>query len=222
MHQEVDTGQTKVLGWHLEHLVDLAGFETRDDFLKHSLPWFHPGDWSKTVYTDLQILKQKVLDSINQQFPAGIRNGGIRVWQGPCANANLVLKDPKLLKHWQESAKQTVHVETELAGVYMAARHAGRQNYPVLAIRGLSDIVGLNAYTCMDEGCMQFRRRVCVHPTAVGIYRLHEELTKSEHIAFPPAHTINPNRAGVAPTIPASPVGIRSISSGQPATRYAI
>ena len=58
------------------------------------------------------------------------------------------------MERWQEFARQVIQVEMELSGVYEAARTAGRENYPVLAIRGLSDIVGFardgqwTAYAC--------------------------------------------------------------------------
>lgn len=65
------------------------------------------------------------------------------IYPGACANGNLLVKSPGLLRGWRESARQVISVETELAGVYEAARTAGRQDYPLLAIRGLSDVVGL-------------------------------------------------------------------------------
>jgi hypothetical protein len=66
----------------------------------------------------------------------------------------VLVKDAELLARWQDSARQVVHVETELSGVYEAARTLGRENYPILAVRGLSDIVGFTrdpewtAYAC--------------------------------------------------------------------------
>lgn len=85
---------------------------------------------------------RKVFDCLAMRFPGGRRKGGPLIWAGPCVNGNLVVKDPELLQEWQKYARQATHVETELAGVWNAARTAGSQNYRVLAIRGLSDIVG--------------------------------------------------------------------------------
>ena len=67
-----------------------------------------------------------------------------------------------LLEEWQSSERQIVEMETELAGVYEAARSAGRQNYPSLAICGLSDVVGLKrnphwtVYACQTAAALAF------------------------------------------------------------------
>jgi nucleoside phosphorylase len=60
---------------------------------------------------------------------------------GPVASGDLLVKDTQLLAGWQSSAHDVAAVEMELAGVCRAARRRDRQ-YPVLAIRGISDIVG--------------------------------------------------------------------------------
>jgi hypothetical protein len=54
-----------------------------------------------------------------------------------------VVKDTAVIKAWKLAARQITHVETELAGIYLAALTAGREDYRVLSVRGLSDIVGL-------------------------------------------------------------------------------
>lgn len=58
------------------------------------------------------------------------------------ASGNLLVKDPAKLKDWIEHARELAAVEMGLNGVYIAARRMERE-YPVLAIRGISDIVGL-------------------------------------------------------------------------------
>jgi len=143
MHAEVEKFlQTKIGGRNRDRLIDLAGFRTRDESLNHP-PVFLPGkDVPSSMYGEADF-QAKSVNAITRRFPGGTRIGGVRVWSGPCANGDLLVKDTALLATWQQSARQIVEVETELAGVYEAARNAGRQNYPVLAIRGLSDIVGL-------------------------------------------------------------------------------
>lgn len=54
-----------------------------------------------------------------------------------------LVKSPTLVQLWLQDARSTRAVEMELAGVYQAAHRIGHQ-YPVLAIRGISDIVGFN------------------------------------------------------------------------------
>lgn len=51
------------------------------------------------------------------------------------------MKDSELLQEWLKSARDLKAVEMELPGVYEAARHKDG-DIPVLAIRGISDIVG--------------------------------------------------------------------------------
>ena len=52
-----------------------------------------------------------------------------------------LVKSPTLVQLWLQDARSMRAVEMELAGVYQAARRVERL-YPVLAIRGISDIVG--------------------------------------------------------------------------------
>lgn len=59
----------------------------------------------------------------------------------PIASGNMLMKDSKLLQEWLKSARDLKAVEMELPGVYEAARHKDGDK-PVLAIRGISDIVG--------------------------------------------------------------------------------
>lgn len=59
----------------------------------------------------------------------------------PIASGNMLMKDSALLQEWLKSARDLKAVEMELPGVYEAARHKD-SDIPVLAIRGISDIVG--------------------------------------------------------------------------------
>jgi nucleoside phosphorylase len=59
----------------------------------------------------------------------------------PVASSDVLVKSATELQQWQESARSVAAVEMELGGVYEAARQAHKQ-YPVLAIRGISDVVG--------------------------------------------------------------------------------
>lgn len=55
------------------------------------------------------------------------------------ASSDRLIKDPELLKEWRNVLKAVAAVEMESAGVYIPCQ---RNNVPVLAIRGISDIVG--------------------------------------------------------------------------------
>ncbi|MGF6856311.1 hypothetical protein [Paraburkholderia sp. CI3] len=70
------------------------------------------------------------------------------------ASGNMLLKDPAVLERWlTDSARSIKAVEMELPGVYEAARRA-TGDIPVLAVRGISDVVGFRrdpswtAYAC--------------------------------------------------------------------------
>jgi hypothetical protein len=54
----------------------------------------------------------------------------------------LTIKNTELASEWQRSARHAAAVEMELGGVYLAARYGGDGSTRVLAIRGISDIVG--------------------------------------------------------------------------------
>jgi nucleoside phosphorylase len=70
------------------------------------------------------------------------------------ASGNVLMKDPAVLERWlTESARSIKTIEMELPGVYEAARSAAG-DIPVLAVRGISDVVGFRrdpswtAYAC--------------------------------------------------------------------------
>lgn len=58
---------------------------------------------------------------------------------GIIASSDTLVKDPKILFPWIQTARHLLAIEMESAGVFRAAR----DRCPMLAIRGISDIVGL-------------------------------------------------------------------------------
>jgi nucleoside phosphorylase len=58
---------------------------------------------------------------------------------GPIASSDRLVKDPALLIPWLTTARNLLAVEMESGGVYRAVR----DRCPMLAIRGISDLVGL-------------------------------------------------------------------------------
>ena len=60
---------------------------------------------------------------------------------GPIISSDNLIKDPELVTNWIKYGRDVLAVEMELAGVYVAARRLHRE-YPILAVRGISDIVG--------------------------------------------------------------------------------
>jgi len=98
--------------------------------------------------------RQKVKQSIEHHFPKSKPLRLPLVTTGTNASSDTLVKDSQLIKQWQEASRQIVAVEMELAGVYIAARRMSRE-YPVLAIRGISDIVGFRRHADWTEYACQ-------------------------------------------------------------------
>ena len=67
---------------------------------------------------------------------------------GVIASSDILVKDPKVVFPWIQTARHLLAVEMESGGVFRAAR--GR--CPMLAIRGISDVIGLKR----DDGWTKF------------------------------------------------------------------
>lgn len=155
MHGDVEGFlQTRAVGIDGNRLSELAGFNSDPAITNHPAV-YPPGIPENKRYYGPPAFRKNVKSTIQARFPDGKRDGGPVIRQGPSANGNVLVKSADLLKQWQQSARQVVDIEMELAGVYEAARTAGRRNYPVLCIRGLSDIVGFTrdrkwtGYACL-------------------------------------------------------------------------
>ena len=80
---------------------------------------------------------------------------------GHIASSNHLVKNPERLMQWLTTNRQILAVEMETAGVYEAAQTLKRQ-YPVIAIRGISDIVGLRRdqvwteYACQSAAAFTY------------------------------------------------------------------
>ena len=64
------------------------------------------------------------------------------VTTGEIASSDFLIKNTATIQKWQQSARHLAGVEMELAGVYEPARR-WNQEYPILSVRGISDVVGL-------------------------------------------------------------------------------
>jgi nucleoside phosphorylase len=87
--------------------------------------------------------RQKVLRSLTAQFGESPIREQIPLFKtGSIASSNILVKDAELVALWQTNARNILAVEMEAAGAHRAAQRIHGQ-YPVMTIRGLSDIVGL-------------------------------------------------------------------------------
>jgi ankyrin repeat protein/nucleoside phosphorylase len=82
----------------------------------------------------------RVAESLQHRFVTNKARSPLATTQ-VVASSNRVIKATIPLEQWLETAYGIAAIETELAGVYAAARTAAKE-YPILAIRGISDVVG--------------------------------------------------------------------------------
>lgn len=95
---------------------------------------------SRNLYGDEQ-WKRKVKECLNRYFGKNPIRQVPKAFTGSIASSDTLVKDTQLLRQWQDSTRHINGIEMELAGVYQAA---WEPQTPVLAIRGISDIVGFN------------------------------------------------------------------------------
>ena len=100
--------------------------------------------------------RQRVQDSLARHFGQEANQSRLPLFKaGPIISSNHLIKDPFVLMDLLKTLRDILAVEMEAAGIYEAARRQDR-NYPVMVIRGISDIIGLQrdekwtAYACQS------------------------------------------------------------------------
>jgi nucleoside phosphorylase len=86
--------------------------------------------------------KKKVIRGLKANFPPDVPPRRPIALPATFITSNTLIKDADLAKRWLINARQSMAAEMELAGVMAAARSVGDAETCVLAIRGISDIVG--------------------------------------------------------------------------------
>lgn len=86
--------------------------------------------------------KAKVVGSLKAQFPLAADARNPDFFAAVIIASNTLMKDTVLATQWKQTARHASGVEMELGGVCRAARYGADGQTRVLAIRGLSDIVG--------------------------------------------------------------------------------
>ncbi|AUX31273.1 uncharacterized protein SOCE836_034020 [Sorangium cellulosum] len=96
--------------------------------------------------------QNEVREKLEAHFGRGAKPRPPTFASGPIASSDRLVKDPKVLFPWVETARHLHAIEMEAAGVYRATR----DRCLMLAIRGISDIVGLKRseawtrYACLS------------------------------------------------------------------------
>jgi nucleoside phosphorylase len=143
--------------------------------------------------------KRKVLESLRRNFPSGTSPRPPKYYVAPSATSNTLVKDTSIVAQLTDAARAVSTVEMELGGAYLAA-----QNVPLLAIRGLSDIVGFKR----DHDWTEYACK-----TAAALARA---LIISDVIRFKPPDSsmgpsvTNPARAMPAPASPRQDAGVQT------------
>jgi len=102
--------------------------------------------------------QRKVTESVARNFGQGTRDYPLATSRA-IASSGMLVKDAKLIQRWMESSREICAVEMELSGVYSAARRPDK-DYPILAVRGISDVIGLKrdghwtAYACQTAASL--------------------------------------------------------------------
>jgi nucleoside phosphorylase len=130
----------------LKHLPALAteikGWNYQNSVRMRKPPIAIPEDRASDCYYGDDAWKQSVQSSLKRNFPVGRRARPPKSLSSPTISSNTLVKDADLLRQWGQSARHASAVEMELGGVYRAAHRGGKRNYRIVAVRGVSDIVG--------------------------------------------------------------------------------
>lgn len=119
---------------------------------------YGPPEWQRELRSKLE-----------HHYGAGASRRAPTYVSGPIASSDRLVKDPAVLFPWLTTARNLLAVEMESGGVYRAAR----ERCPMLAIRGISDIVGLKRadawtkYACASAAAFA-RAFLRTQPVPVG------------------------------------------------------
>ncbi len=163
--------------------------------------------------------RKEVCECVAHHFADGKRVKAPTATAGAVASSDALIKDTETIQAWQTDARAVAAVEMELAGVYTAARKPYKE-YPILAVRGISDIVGLRrhdgwtAYAChtaasfayaffragVADGCLTTAAAARTPAGPAGISAQPQAATASEPVQGPTT-----DAAVVSPPAPDGP-----------------
>lgn len=128
---------------HLPALLRRMPTWNTPESIRHDVPEVKiPVDVNAAEVYGSEEWKRKVIETLQRHFAPEQPRRPPKAYVGPTASSNQLVKDANLVQQWQEAARSVTHIEMELGGVLQAARDADGGDVPVIAIRGLSDIVG--------------------------------------------------------------------------------
>jgi nucleoside phosphorylase len=138
----------------------LTGWNT-DQFIKAQKPKLEVPKLDSGKYYGPKSYMEDVRDSLIHHFGDPNNTRAPLVTAQRVGSTDALIKSIKPIMQWQEAARSLAAVEMELGGVYEAAYQLDKQ-HPVLAIRGISDIVGFKRddawtkYACNTAAAFAF------------------------------------------------------------------
>jgi nucleoside phosphorylase len=152
-------------------VAELANREDELGDWTSSLPARPPVTWTE----DGQLYgppewQRELRAKLEHHYPKGATSRAPRYMAGPIASSDRLVKDPAVLIPWLQTARNLLAVEMESGGVYRAVR----ERCPMLAIRGLSDLVGLSRgdpwtkYACASAAAFT-RAFLRTRPVPLGV-----------------------------------------------------
>ena len=139
----------KKLADRLTNLIELSGWA---DVVTQPRP---PAPLDPDLFKGSEDWNKKITRSLSALFhTTGHRERPV-YFTGTIGSSDFLVKDPTALAHWLKSARKMETVEMEAAGVMEAAARLDA-TYPVLVVRGISDVVGYErdpawtAYACQS------------------------------------------------------------------------
>lgn len=124
----------------LPALKSLAGWNELQSIGRLHPPVTLTGNGLKT-YGPAQ-WQEKVADSLQHHFGSLAAPKKPIFISGAILSSDTLVKDTQTLIEWLQMTRDALAIEMEAAGIYRAAR-SGEVEIPFLAIRGISDVVGL-------------------------------------------------------------------------------
>ena len=119
-------------------VANLAGKEDLLGDWTADLPTRPAVTWSRRLYGPKK-WQDMLRDRLEEQYGEDTEDRDPIYMAGPVASSDQLVKDPKELFPWISTARNSLAIDMESGGVYRAAR----ERCSMLAIRGISDIVGL-------------------------------------------------------------------------------
>lgn len=140
--------------------------------------------------------QQKMMSSLKKYFgnPGSLPEPVYRTRS--IASSGSLVHDPKILLQWLQNARDIRAVEMEAGGVLLAAQQLRQKDYPVLSVRGISDIVGLKredewtAYACHSAAAFTYAL-LTAHT------RIFDNIWRHKPVASSPARTQGSTPAAV-------------------------